>query len=143
LRKIALLVEIGEVANELKSFKYWKKDKKIDLEKVQEELIDCLHFFLSLVNGSQINFNEYFSPKIENKLDTNRLLLIIFKATARLYWLKEEKTRKNKKDGKIYYYYWLSNFEKLCWQINFDEKKLLEVYRRKNEINKQRQLENY
>jgi len=84
LRKIALLVEIGEVANELKSFKYWKKDKNVSLEKVQEELIDCLHFFLSLVNCSQINFNEYFSPKIEKKLDANKILLTIFKETGRL-----------------------------------------------------------
>lgn len=142
LRKIALLVEVGEVANELKSFKYWKKDKDVSLEKVQEELIDCLHFFLSLANCSQISFNEYFSPKIEKKLDTNKILLTIFKGTGRLIWLKEEK---NKENEKFYYcyYQWLSIFEKLCWQIDFDEEKLLEVYNHKNKINQERQLKNY
>ena len=141
LRKLALLVEIGEAANELKSFKYWKKDKDVSLEKVQEELIDCLHFFLSLVNCSQINFNEYFSPKIEKKLDTNKILLTIFKETGRLVWLKEEKKRENEK---FYYRYyrWLSIFEKLCRQIDFDEEKLLEVYNHKNKINQERQLKN-
>jgi dimeric dUTPase (all-alpha-NTP-PPase superfamily) len=142
LRKIALLVEIGEVANELKSFKYWKKDKKIDLEKIQEELIDCLHFFLSLANCSQISFDKYFSPKIEKGLNVNKLLLTVFKITVRLNWPKEGKARESEK---IYYHYyrWLSIFERLCQQIDFNEKKLLEVYNRKNKINHQRQLENY
>jgi len=151
LRKIALLVEIGETANELKSFKYWKKNKSINLEKVQEELVDCLHFFLSLANCSQINFSEYFSPKIEKNLNKSRLLLTIFRISANLSWikeLKEEKIReaweeKKRKNEKFNYYRWLSVFEKLCQQIDFDEKKLLEVYSRKNGENRQRQLENY
>jgi len=137
LRKIALLVEIGEVANELKTFKYWKKDKKISLEKTQEELIDCLHFFLSLANCSQIDFNNYSLPKVGKKLkDINKDLLILFKESGKLNCFREEK--------KEYpYYRWLSTFEKLCQQIGFDEKKLLNVYNRKNKINHQRQLENY
>ena len=49
--KIALLVEIGEFANELKTFKHWKKQTEINWEKAKEELIDCLHFFLSLINN--------------------------------------------------------------------------------------------
>lgn len=148
LRKIALLVEIGEVANELKTFKYWKKDKKNDLEKVYEELIDCLHFFLSLANCSQINFNEYFSPKAEAKPNTNKtnkLLLTIFKMTIRLSFLKEEERELRSKKNYCYqgFYRWLFTFEKLCNQIDFDEKKILETYHHKNKINHQRQIENY
>ena len=82
---------------------------------------------------------------MKKELNTNKLLLTIFKITTRLNWLKEEKKeRESKKFYHLHHYYqWLSIFEKLCQQIDFDEKKLLEVYNRKNKVNHQRQLENY
>ena len=52
--KLALLVEVGEFANEIKSFKIWRKKKEIDLIKAKEELIDCLGYFLGLCNLFQI-----------------------------------------------------------------------------------------
>jgi len=48
--RLSLLVELGELANEWKGFKYWKKDKKINREKLLDEFADCLHFALSLEN---------------------------------------------------------------------------------------------
>ena len=45
--RLSLLVELGELANEWKGFKYWKKDKKINREKLLDEFADCLHFALS------------------------------------------------------------------------------------------------
>lgn len=55
--KLALLVELGELANEDKCFKYWKKHKEIDKERVLDEFADCLHFALSLENEfHQINY---------------------------------------------------------------------------------------
>ena len=52
--KLALLVEVGEFANEIKSFKIWRKKKEIDLTKAKEELIDCLGYFLGLCNLYQV-----------------------------------------------------------------------------------------
>ena len=48
--KLALLVEVGEFANEIKSFKAWRKKPEIDWKKAKEELIDCLCFFFGLVS---------------------------------------------------------------------------------------------
>lgn len=48
--KLALLVELGELANEVQSFKHWKHNKEIKREKVLEEFADCLHFALSIEN---------------------------------------------------------------------------------------------
>lgn len=48
--KLALLVELGELANEWKGFKHWKKNKVINKEKLIEEWADCFHFALSLEN---------------------------------------------------------------------------------------------
>ncbi|MFT8313196.1 MAG: dUTP diphosphatase [Clostridium sp.] len=48
--KLALLVELGELANEWKGFKHWKKHKDINRDKLLEEFADCLSFALSLEN---------------------------------------------------------------------------------------------
>src|SRR5437763_13720814 len=72
--KIALLVEIGELANELKTFKHWKSQKDINWEKAKEELIDCLHFYLSWANSFGIDFADYKFQKLVPKPDFNELL---------------------------------------------------------------------
>lgn len=48
--KLALLVELGELANEWQGFKHWKKHKEINRERLLDEFADCLHFGLSLEN---------------------------------------------------------------------------------------------
>lgn len=45
--KLSLLVELGELCNETKCFKYWS-NKEPNFEKIKEEYADCLHFALSL-----------------------------------------------------------------------------------------------
>ena len=55
--KTAYSVELGEPLQERKSFKSWKKNKGIiDINKLLEELSDCLHFALSLENEIK-NYN--------------------------------------------------------------------------------------
>lgn len=53
-------MELGEALQEWKSFKYWKKNKGIiDINKLLEEIADCLHFALSLENEiKNYNFKE-------------------------------------------------------------------------------------
>lgn len=46
--KLALLVELGELANEWRGFKFWSNDRKPRREKILEEYVDCLHFILSI-----------------------------------------------------------------------------------------------
>ena len=79
--KIALLVEIGELANELKTFKHWKSQKEVNWEKAKEELIDCLHFYLSWANAFQIDFADYNFKKLTPEPDYNELLLAFFSET--------------------------------------------------------------
>ena len=79
--KIALLVEIGELANELKTFKHWKSQKEINWDKAKEELIDCLHFYLSWANSFQIDFSDYKFCKLATDPDYNELLLALFSET--------------------------------------------------------------
>jgi len=44
---IALLVELGEVMEEV-GYKWWKNPTAVNPEKLQEELVDVLHFFISM-----------------------------------------------------------------------------------------------
>ncbi|NMP21843.1 dUTPase [Sulfobacillus harzensis] len=44
---LALMVELGEVVEEAR-FKWWKNPDPIDSAKLHEELVDVLHFFISM-----------------------------------------------------------------------------------------------
>lgn len=44
---LALMVELGEVVEEAR-FKWWKNPQPIDQAKLHEELVDVLHFFVSM-----------------------------------------------------------------------------------------------
>lgn len=45
---LALLVEIGELANETRCFKYWSNKPASEREVILEEYVDGLHFILSI-----------------------------------------------------------------------------------------------
>lgn len=48
---LAYNVELGELAQEWKGFKYWKKTKgEVNKDRLLEEYADCLHFASSLTN---------------------------------------------------------------------------------------------
>ncbi len=47
-RILALLVELGELANETRAFKFWSLKAPSPLEKILDEYADGMHFFLSL-----------------------------------------------------------------------------------------------
>lgn len=51
--KLALLVEIGELANELKHFKYWSI-RKPNYDLVLEEYVDVLMFVLTFMHNSDL-----------------------------------------------------------------------------------------
>ena len=59
---MACLVEIGELANELAFFKYWKKNKNVNIDKVKDEFADVMHFVLALNNIDKLQ------PKIGSTL---------------------------------------------------------------------------
>jgi dimeric dUTPase (all-alpha-NTP-PPase superfamily) len=45
---LALQVELAELANETRCFKFWSNRKPSDRETILEEYVDCLHFILTL-----------------------------------------------------------------------------------------------
>lgn len=53
---LSLLVEVGELANETRCFKYWSNKGPSPKELILEEFADCMHFTLS------IGLREEFAP---------------------------------------------------------------------------------
>lgn len=62
--RVGLLTEIGELANEVNSWKYWRDGKYTDKNKASEELGDCIAFTLTLLKEK----NKFNHEKMDYKL---------------------------------------------------------------------------
>lgn len=149
--KLALLTEIAEFANELRTFKIWAKKEPINPNKVKEELIDCLCFFLGLVNLYQINFltaapvpflETEFNDlgQLKNNEVMNDLLLDFFAKTYHLALV--EKADLYPHQIKLTppqletYQEWLNVFQHCCQKVQIkNEEELLSVYLNKKKKN--------
>ncbi|AXK51313.1 dUTP diphosphatase [Spiroplasma alleghenense] len=130
---IAFFVELGEFINEERSFKFWSQKTASPRNILLEEYIDGMHFILSI--GIEINFDFCgFSLNLPVKLEN-----------LELDYLELIKNFSNYAQKKS-----LKNYEKLITSFlligtwfSFTEKELLETYFKKNEINFNRQNDNY
>lgn len=61
---IALHVELGELANETRSFKYWSRKGPSPRETILEEYVDVLHFTLSL--GIDLGCTDLSEARLDN-----------------------------------------------------------------------------
>ena len=52
---LALMVEVAELSNSLKTFKYWSNKPGEPMERVIEEYVDVLFFWLSIVNALEFS----------------------------------------------------------------------------------------
>ena len=66
---LAMLSELAELIDEV-NFKWWKNEKPVDADKVKEELVDILHFFVSMCLKAGMDADElherYLSKNSEN-----------------------------------------------------------------------------
>ena len=142
--KLALLVEVGEFANEIKSFKAWQKKIEINWVKAKEELIDCLGYFIGLCSIYQIDFLFNLVEEKVQDLPFNELLLDFFVKTNELFIVEEEQfyklgaTKLTEKNSINTYYSWLKIFNQICYKLSINEQELLDIYLEKNRINQQR-----
>ncbi len=89
--KLELLVEIGELANETRYFKYWS-DKPIDLDLVKGEYADCIIMTFYFFNILKIDLAEDFSSVDEyNKID---IFGRLYKLASSFYYSNDKKTIK-------------------------------------------------
>jgi dimeric dUTPase (all-alpha-NTP-PPase superfamily) len=130
---LALLVEIGELANETRCFKFWSVKPSSPQEKVLEEYVDGLHFILSL--GLECGFMRSSSPQ-----QTNGNGAQLVERFLRVFWAVDE-FRKTKSQQS--YDHLLTEYLQLGEQLGFSFTQIEQAYIRKNKVNHERQNQNY
>ena len=69
---LAMLSELAEVLDEV-NFKWWKVEKPINNDALREEIVDVLHFFISMCIFSGMDANELFDRYLKkNKENFDR-----------------------------------------------------------------------
>ena len=58
-RALALIEEVTEVLNEV-NYKWWKNPKEVDERAVKEEIVDILHFLVSMALSAGMSAKEMF-----------------------------------------------------------------------------------
>ncbi len=127
---IALYTEVGEFANEVQSFKYWKKNKNIDEDKLLEEYADGLHFLMSFAIRAKCS--EIIKPLILSN-DVNYQFLKMFNSIDKL----SKKLNKRRVEKSIAIYLGLAQI------LEIDDAKIEKAYMLKNKKNFERIKNNY
>ncbi|WAA10193.1 dUTP diphosphatase [Fervidibacillus albus] len=130
---LALLVEVGELANETKCFKYWSEKPASPKEKVLEEFVDGWHFILSL--GIELRFDQdsYEIPMGDKIIDSTLAFLNVFES---IHHFQKEKNKQR-------YVSLIQSYVVLGTTLGFTEKDIFSAYVQKNELNHQRQDDGY
>ena len=134
-KMLALLVEIGELANETRCFKFWSEKGPAPKEVILEEFVDGVHFILSL--GIVLGFDQN-KPQTQKRIQQNRNTLTeqfldVFKQANALH------TTRSEEDFWILFH----GFFDLGTLLGFSQEEIFRAYLKKNEINHQRQDEGY
>ncbi len=131
-RIMALLVELAELANEMPEvFKYWS-NKDNNYEKGLVELVDNLHFILSIENHFDFSYKGMGAIKQVDLL--HQFNEIVHEASS----LMIDKRHVERKLTVI-----RGHFLGLAQMLGFTTEQVLDAYNAKYEINIKRQKENY
>ncbi|MFC4355953.1 dUTP diphosphatase [Chryseomicrobium palamuruense] len=130
---VALYVELGELANETRCFKFWSSKGPSAKEVILEEYVDSIHFLLSL--GLEKEWHEKVEvwPPGRHVQDLTEGFLITYEAIAKL---RIEPTLDR------YQSVW-EGYAEIARQLGFTTDEVTEAYYQKNEINYARQQSGY
>jgi dimeric dUTPase (all-alpha-NTP-PPase superfamily) len=130
-KTLALNVEIGELANETRCFKYWSNRKVSDRDRILEEYVDCLHFILAI--GIE---KEYDDTPIELKSTdydmTEQFLALYIDINDFMVC-----------SSKDHYITLFEDFLSFGKSLGFSEEDIEDAYVKKNNINHKRQDDGY
>ena len=132
---LALLVEVGELANTTRCFKHWSTKGMMEKEIVLEELSDVWHFYLSI--GNQLGYvldNKFNTPKERMQCSKENEINKIFKAIY--HWAITL-------EGHISYGYLGEWIKILAIKLGFTDKEVEQAYLKKHEENYRRESEGY
>jgi dimeric dUTPase (all-alpha-NTP-PPase superfamily) len=129
---LALLVEIGELANETRCFKFWSLKPPAPREIILEEFVDGIHFILSL--GLECGFEQNeFNLEIISSNDLTEQFLTVFSAVNHF---KQAQSMEN-------YQKMFGAYLNLAKLLGFSHIDIEQAYISKNEVNYERQQKGY
>lgn len=132
-RLLALLVEISELANETRCFKFWSEKGASEKKVVLEEYVDGIHFLLSLGIDLKCTPDQIASETLDEHSDLTELFITVYEKCCLLrnYFCEEM---------------YLEAFEKyleIAEVLGFTNEDITKAYLAKNEENHHRQDTNY
>lgn len=130
-RTLALFVEIGELANSTRCFKYWSNKGSEEMSRVMDEYADGLHFLVSL--GIDAGIARYTYEQKESELSLTDLFVLMYEKLT-----KFAKTRKLK-DYRILFETYLM----IASKLGMAKKEIFDSYLLKLGENYHRQKTNY
>ena len=129
---LALLVELAELANETRSFKFWSTKGPSERSVILEEYVDSIHFLLSL--GIEKKLDALASwPEPNGKQELTQLFLLTQKSI--LEFLESHSMSS-------YQEVW-SWYGAIAMALDFEYEEVLEAYILKNQKNYERQNNGY
>lgn len=129
---LALLVELGELANETRCFKFWSKKPSAPQEAVLEEYVDNLHFILSI--GLELGLEQHV--RVEELPADGELVEQFHLLYGMVHVFRQSK-------GASDYQQLVNEFFRLGKLLGFSLLEIDSAYHQKNEINHTRQDNGY
>lgn len=129
-RRYAFHIELGELANEVGFFKYWKRSHEMNREKTLEEFVDCIHFLSSI--GISYKWNK-FIKEIEAVSFWEECPI------EELFYL----LRENKMDSSGQYKQAFMILLGIGKKLGFTDGEIVVAYLEKNKVNHDRLARNY
>ena len=129
---LALMVELAELANETRCFKFWSTKGPSERDVILEEYVDSIHFILSL--GLLKGFTSIEEwPVVEEKRDLTEIFLMTQNAILKFI-------NNPTKEGylAIWQYYGV-----IAYNLGFSFNDVVHAYLEKNEENYKRQRSGY
>lgn len=130
-RLIALNVELNELSNEIRFFKYWSQKPASDKSVILDEFVDCVHFSLSLANTVNANDLTFVMSDMKRPLP-----LIYFDISKKIIELNEKLDAGLLKSL-------INNILEIAWFMGYDMNDIQKAYDIKNKINYERQNQGY
>jgi len=129
---LALLIELAELANETRCFKFWSEKGSSEKEVLLEEYVDSIHFLLSL--GIEMNLHDLKIWPSEHPEETLTLLFLHTQVSINQFLL--EPTKESYEDVWSWY-------GSIATNLGFTHEEVLSAYVEKNEKNYERQRTGY
>ncbi|MBM4762508.1 dUTP diphosphatase [Bacillus sp. B15-48] len=128
---LALLVELGELANETRCFKFWSLKAPSEKKIILEEFVDGIHFILSI--GNEVGFM-YRQTEVEiPECTASEQFLEVYEAISRFRHSRSET------DYRVMFQTYLA----LASLLGLSSSEIEKAYMEKNEVNFDRQEKGY